>query len=93
MPAELRATDEAFGQLETLRTDPLRKELRAAVETALAALEDDPGQDAVRRHRFVSNPAVWGIPVRTRDDDWLILWEPADDPGVVVVRYIGPSPT
>jgi hypothetical protein len=94
MPAELQATEEAFEQLSELRKDPRRKALRVAVEGALAALEDDPTQDEVRGIRFVSNPAIWGIGVRTRDDDWLILWEmSAPDPAVVFVRYIGPRPS
>jgi len=32
----------------------------------------------------------FGITVRSREDDWLIIWEPDGD--VVAVRYIGPDP-
>jgi hypothetical protein len=28
--------------------------------------------------------------VRTRDDDWLVVWE--HDQDVIAVRYIGPDP-
>ncbi len=90
MAAELQATDEAAAALETLRADATRPKLRAAVESALARLEDDPGQEANRRIRF-SVPFMWGIRVRG-EEDWILLWETdPDDSLVVVIKYLGPA--
>jgi hypothetical protein len=54
-------------------------------------VEADPGRAAVRRRSF--GDGLWGIPVRDRTDDWLIIWErdPADD-DLVVIRYLGADP-
>jgi hypothetical protein len=49
--AELRATGEAAASLDALRADPTGPKLLALVETALARLEDDPGQEANRKIR------------------------------------------
>jgi hypothetical protein len=34
---------------------------------------------------------LWGIPVRDRADDWLIIWE-HDEAGAIRVRYLGADP-
>lgn len=90
MAAELQATEEAASALDALRADPTRPKLLAAVEQALAQLEDDPGQEANRKIRF-SVPFTWGIKARG-EEDWIVLWETdPDDSLVVIVKYIGPA--
>jgi hypothetical protein len=62
-----------------------------AIDDAVDALEADPGAAAVRRRSF--GGGLWGIPVRDRTEDWLIIWE--HDPGagdVIVIRYLGADP-
>ena len=90
MPAELQATEEAAAALDALRVDASRPKLRGLVESALARLEDDPGQEVNRKIRF-SVPFIWGIKVRG-EEDWIILWETdPEDNLVVIVKYIGPA--
>jgi hypothetical protein len=62
-----------------------------AVDDAIDALEADPGAAAVRCRSF--GDGLWGISVRDRTEDWLIVWEhdpDADD--VIVIRYLGADP-
>jgi hypothetical protein len=66
-------------------------QLLDAIDDAIDALEDDPGSAAVRRRSFGSG--LWGILVRDRTDDWLIIWE--RDPAasdLIVIRYLGADP-
>jgi hypothetical protein len=68
-----------------------RTDLLGRIEDVIDALSEDPGSRGSRRRGF--RGGTFGITVRDRDDDWLIIWEP--DPAkdeVVVVRYIGPDP-
>jgi hypothetical protein len=61
------------------------------IDDAIDLLEADPSS-AVRRKRSFRG-GLWGMPVRDRHDDWLIVWE--HDPGdsdIVRVRYIGADP-
>lgn len=51
-------------------------------------LEDDPGGKQARARSF--GRGLWGIPARTRYDDWIVIWD-SDGEGTVV-RYIGPDP-
>lgn len=60
-----------------------------AVDDTLDSLEADPGDSRARRRSFIGG--LWGIPVRDRDDNWLIIWE-QDDAGIVRVRYLGADP-
>jgi hypothetical protein len=62
-----------------------------AVDDAVDALEADPGAAAVRRRSF--GGGLWGILVRDRAEDWLIIFEhvPAAD-DVIVIRYLGAGP-
>jgi hypothetical protein len=66
-------------------------QLLDAIDDAIDALEADPGSAAVRRRSF--GDGLWGIPVRDRTDDWLIIWErdPAAE-DLIVVRYLGTDP-
>jgi hypothetical protein len=62
-----------------------------AIDDAIDALEADPGAATVRRRSF--GDGLWGIPVRDRTEDWLIIWEhdpDADD--LIVIRYLGTDP-
>ncbi|WP_283135619.1 hypothetical protein [Rhizohabitans arisaemae] len=66
-------------------------QLLDAIDDALDLLENDSGDARVRRRSF--RDGLWGIPVRDRAEDWLIIWE--QDPGqvdTVVIRYLGVDP-
>jgi hypothetical protein len=64
-------------------------QLLDAIDDALDILEADPGDARARRRSF--SGGVWGIPVRDRSDDWLIIWE-QDEAGIIRVRYLGADP-
>ena len=67
--------------MTTIEFDPQPLQACAALEKASAhnlldaidALEKDPGSAAVRRRSF--SDGLWGIPVRDRTENWLIIWE------------------
>ncbi|HEX9353227.1 MAG TPA: hypothetical protein VF933_05360 [Streptosporangiaceae bacterium] len=59
-----------------------------ALNDALDALEADPGDKRCRVRSF--GGGLWGIPVRGRDDDWLLIWE--QDQEGTVIRYLGTDP-
>lgn len=62
-----------------------------AIDDAVDLLESDPASAAARRRSF--GDGLWGIPVRDRTDDWLIVWEhDKDEEDLVVVRYLGADP-
>jgi hypothetical protein len=65
-----------------------REDLLERIEDAIDALAGDPGSKSSRKRAF--RGGTFGITVRDRDDDWLIVWE--YDADVIVVRYIGPDP-
>lgn len=45
----------------------------------------------MRRRSF--GDGLWGIPVRDRTDDWLIVWErDAADADLIIIRYLGADP-
>jgi hypothetical protein len=62
------------------------------LDTVFDELEKDPGQAWLRRHRW-SDPPLWGVTVRGRGEDLLVLWaaETYGDETVIVVRYLGPA--
>jgi hypothetical protein len=62
------------------------------LETVFDELEKDPGQAKLRRHRW-SDPPLWGITVRGKHEDLLVLWaaETYENETVVVIRYLGPA--
>ena len=74
--------------LARLGRDDAQKLLYDRVNDALDLLEDDPSDGRVRRRQY-RDPKMWGIVVRGRDEDWLILWDQVDD--LVTVLYIGPD--
>jgi hypothetical protein len=62
-----------------------------AIDDAIDLLEADPSSAACRQRSF--GDGLWGISVRDRHDDWLIVWEhDADDSDVIRVRFIGTDP-
>jgi hypothetical protein len=78
---------EAYAELE--RTG--RTRFLDVIDDAVDVLEADPGDKRCRERSF--RDGRWGITVRDRDDDWLIIWEreQAEDE-LVVVRYLGLDP-
>lgn len=86
--AEVKLSPEAiqaYAHLEKAGAE----QLLDAIDDAPDILESDPGDARARRRAFLGG--TWGIPVRDRTDDWLIIWE-LDDQGVVRVRYLGEDP-
>jgi hypothetical protein len=62
-----------------------------AIDDAVDLLESDPASASARRRSF--GDGLWGIPVRDRSDNWLIIWErDAEDNDLIVVRYLGTDP-
>jgi hypothetical protein len=76
---------QAYAQLEKSGAE----QLLDAIDDALDILEADPGDSRARRRSFTGG--LWGITVRDRTDDWLIIWE-HDDQGIIRVRYLGADP-
>ena len=68
--------------------DPSRNHLSERVLAALRLLDAYP--DARSRRRSYGELG-WGMVVRSKDEDWLILWRPGPD-DVPFVRYVGPDP-
>lgn len=61
------------------------------IDDAVDLLESSPGDAAARRRSY--GDGLWGIPVRDRSDDWLIIWEhDAQDDDLIIVRYLGLDP-
>ncbi len=84
-PIELDPGPEAeLDRLEKAR----RWDLLERIEDALDVLAADPGGRDSRRRAF--RGGTFGITVRDRDHDWLIIWE--HDGDVIAVRYVGPDP-
>lgn len=68
-----------------------KSDLLEAVDDALDRLEADPGSRDCRRRSF--GEGRWGITVRDRSDDLLIIWERDQDrEDLVHVRYLGEDP-
>ncbi|HVM53808.1 MAG TPA: type II toxin-antitoxin system RelE/ParE family toxin [Acidimicrobiales bacterium] len=88
--ATLVFSPEADDELTRLESDPRRHRLAARLNTALDALEANPGDAHNRRRRF-DTIGLWGIAVVAGDEEWLILWEPGDGDDVVV-HHIIPAP-
>lgn len=88
--ATLVFSPEADDELTRLENDPGQDHLVARIHTALDVLEADPGDVRNRRRRF-NTIGVWGIAIVAGDEEWLILWEPADGDDVVV-HHIIPAP-
>jgi hypothetical protein len=79
--------DKAYAALERAG----RVQLLDAIDDAVGDLEADPGDKRCRQRSF--RDGRWGITVRDRDDNWVIIWErdQAED-DLIVVRYLGLDP-
>lgn len=81
------ASDAAMTRLEQ---DPTREQLLVRVDAALKALEANPGDARCRRQSYPSE--MWGMTVRTRMDDWLIVWRYGPAENEVTIISIGQRP-
>lgn len=81
------AADEAMRRLEQ---DPSHERVLERVDAALAALEASPG-DARCRRSYQPVGEMWGMTIRSGDEDWLIIWKQGPGEGQVTVRYVGPD--
>lgn len=85
LPVELDPGPEAeLDRLERAKS----WDLLDAIDAAIGTLAASPGSPESRRRSF--SKGAFGITVRTRYDDWLIIWENEAD--VIAVRYIGSDP-
>lgn len=90
--AELAFSPEADQVLTTMEGDPSQQHCAARLHSALDVLEADPGDVRNRRRRFATI-GLWAIAVVCGEEEWLILWEPLDDGGDVVLdHHIVPAP-
>jgi len=88
---EVKLSPQAFEVYSHLEKAPGTAQLLDAIDDALDILEADPGDARARRRSFAGG--LWGITIRDRSDDWLIIWEhDQDDAGIVRVRYLGADP-
>lgn len=88
--AGARLSEQAWQAYEALGKAG-RERLLDGIDGALGTLEADPGSAAARQRSF--GDGLWGIPVRDRSEDWLIVWEhDPEDEGVIRVRYLGADP-
>jgi hypothetical protein len=88
--ADLAYDADAAKALGRLERDPKRAAPLRAVSTVLDMLEADPGQAAVRRHRFSNGLRC--VVIEGPDEDWAVLWEPhPEETDTVVVQYLGPA--
>ena len=82
-------SEAADAALNALEADAALAGLRSAVENVLATIEAAPSDRSVRQRGYtVDGMHLFGVPVRTRDHDWLVLWEPAGD-DTVTIHYVG----
>lgn len=62
-----------------------------AIDDAVDQLESDPGDKRCRQRSF--GGGLWGMMVRSRSDDRLIIWERDQDrDDLIHVRYLGGDP-
>ena len=89
--AELWADPVPRNALLELRHDESRRALLSAVLRVLAQLRADPADASVRLIRF-HTPPLWCVPIRSSEDEWVLLWEPHPErTGAVAIRYLGPA--
>ena len=86
---ELVFEPEADRALTALERDPTRKQLTVRVHAALRSLAANPGDARCRQLPYM--PFGWGMRVRTRNDDLLIIWRAGPGEHQVTVRYVGPD--
>jgi len=81
----------ADAAMSALEADPSRDRLLERVDAALELLATSPGDARCRRRSYSPLEQMWGIPVRSGDDDWLIIWKHGPGRDEVTVRYVGPD--
>lgn len=89
---ELRYLDTALATVRELQEDPTRERLFTAVIAALRIVRSTPGSAEARREAWQSDEwgTIWAVPLRTRHEDWLVLWtRQTDELGIVI--YVGPQ--
>ena len=82
------AVDKILSEIES---DPTRVELWNAICDAIDLVCDHPGSREARRGvlRDLDGQPVWVVPVRTRTEDWVLLWRPEGD--LIAIAYLGPA--
>ena len=86
----LEFAEDADAELSRLEHDSSKSELVDRITRVLAQLGEDPTNERLRRIRFSNG--LWGVGIRDRDDDYLILWDGQDLPETVTVVYVGLLP-
>lgn len=88
--AEPLYSNQALKALDQVENDPLADALWNALCDAIDLITDHPGSAAARRIalRTVAGTAVWQVSVRTRADDWRILWHQTEN-DEVLIAFIG----
>jgi hypothetical protein len=78
--------------LDQIDHDEKRVALWNAVADAIDLVCDEPGS-AQARHERVDFPergmVLFKVPIRTRDEDWMLLWHQYEDEAVF--EYLGPE--
>lgn len=91
---ELAWADEAWDRY--VATESADLPLYRALNRILILLAQSGNSPELRARRLQGSaapaPALWAVPVRTANADWLVLWNRADD-GCPQVHYVGPDPT
>jgi len=87
---ELLFESSADAAMTALEQDPTRGRLLERVNLALGALAANPGDARCRRQPYPGG--MWDMTVRTRTDDWIIVWRPGPGENQVTVLYVGPKP-
>jgi len=78
---------DAYAALESAGSE----DLLDAIDVAVDLLEEDPGDKRCRQRSF--SDGLWGITVRDRSEDWLIIWErDRDSEDLIHIRYLGADP-
>ena len=80
-------SDEAWDSIQSLFDDPARELLADRLNQMLDILENDSGDQRVRRHRM-HVPALWHFTVGGSGEVWSILWEPDQD-GEPYINFAG----
>jgi len=87
-PIELAWDDDAWDSYQG--TASTNQTLHHMLTSTLTRLASHPG-DGVLRARRMQRPPLFVIPVSAGGEDWVIMWNEADDGGAQV-WYVGPSP-
>lgn len=86
----LNLTPDAKTALRQLRDDTARGDLYDAIVHTILMIRDNAGSAEARRKAARTDDwgHVWVVPVRGREDDWMIVWAP-EEPETITVLYVG----